>query len=158
MIGDPFRPMTAIDFLPPLGWSSSMTLNDLKSGTLPPVDWSSFGRWFPPPIELDWRYGSPTVFVGGVYVFWTERTNYLDFSRTVEVVHVGQSYNIARRLSDHYWENVLKYPYFVDLCAAWAMVIPGLRDGVERYVGDWYLPGDKHPDVAPVAVTLPRIW
>ena len=124
-------------------------------------DWSLLGLLLTPPMQLTWWYGwRPAFRVGGVYVVWTRRYHYPSLVQTTDVLHVGQAADIAARLDDHARAHEARYPLPIgrpDLCRAWAIVNPFLRDGVERYVGNRLCPGGVYPDGTPVPVTLPTL-
>jgi len=86
---------------------------------------------------------------GGVYIIWHG-------SQKPWTVYVGQG-NIADRLAQHRSDpRILQYSP-LGLFVTWASVDASLRDGVERYLADKLQPkeGPVHPDVAPIAASLP---
>lgn len=117
----------------------------------------------PPPMTLIWQPGSPFYRIGGVYVVWTKRYYYPSSIPVTDVLHVGQADDIADRLADHVRQHEAPDPVLgllgllgrPDLRLIWAAVTPGLRDGVENYVGNCLRPGGVYPDAIPVRVTLP---
>ncbi|MES1180006.1 MAG: hypothetical protein ABUL43_02300 [Hyphomicrobium sp.] len=88
--------------------------------------------------------------VNGVYIIW-HRGN------PGRVVRIGQG-DVASRLSSHRKDAaILAYRASGDLYAKCAAVPTHLRDGVERYLAEKWLPlvGDRFPDVSPIAVNDP---
>lgn len=106
----------------------------------------------PTPMPLNWRYESPAYGkFGGIYVVWKQRS--LLFAP--EVVHVGQSDDVAARIAVHAGlYGFLAHPDR-PLQAVWAVVIPTLRNGAERYVGERLHPSGRYPTDPPLPVTLP---
>lgn len=105
-------------------------------------------------------YQHPNVLRLERIVVWVISRRYPVLESITDVIHVGQATDIANRLSDHCRAHVSKYPFALgrpDIYAVWAMVIPNLRNGVERFVGDQLLPSGTYPDEVPQPVTLPRI-
>jgi hypothetical protein len=85
----------------------------------------------------------------GVYIIWR--------SADRRVVRVGQG-AIADRLSAHRADPlILAHGLTGELLVTWAQVSPLYRDGVERYLGEYYKPlvGKVFPDVRPILVNLP---
>ena len=77
-----------------------------------------------------------------------------------DVLHVGQSCDIACRLTAHVRDHEAAYPDESDrptLHGVWAAVNQVLRDGVEAYIGKRLCPSGTYPDVPPVPVTMPLI-
>lgn len=85
----------------------------------------------------------------GVYVIWHR-------GFPGRVVRVGQG-DVAARLGAHRNDPaVLAYAQH-GLFVTWAAVSVFQRDGVERYLADFWTPlvGDRHPDAAPIPVNSP---
>lgn len=86
----------------------------------------------------------------GVYIIWHG-------GNPSRVVRVGQG-DITARLNAHRADpEVLYYRRFGELFVTWADVAVWSRDGVERYLADYWKPliGDRFPDIAPIAVNSP---
>jgi hypothetical protein len=86
----------------------------------------------------------------GVYVIWHG-------GQTPRVVRVGQG-RINERIGAHRNDTAIcAYRTSGPLLVTWAIVPPLHLDGVERFLANRLNPliGDRHPDVAPVAVNLP---
>ena len=86
---------------------------------------------------------------GGVYVIWHE-------GDPGKVVRIGQG-DIVSRLNAHRKDKeILAYAKTGTLRVTWAVVPKAQRDGVERYLADYYGPlvGDAFPDAKPIAVNL----
>ena len=85
----------------------------------------------------------------GVYIIWHEGEN-------PRVVYVGKGM-IRDRLYEHREdERIQKYADLV-LSVTWARVDKSSRDGVERYLANYWEPkvGEKHPDAPPIEVNSP---
>ncbi len=84
----------------------------------------------------------------GVYFIW--------HSGTGKVVYVGQG-RIVDRIRSHRTEAAILKHGADKLLVTWADVPSDFRDGVERYLADYYQPleGERHPAVAPILVNLP---
>jgi hypothetical protein len=86
----------------------------------------------------------------GVYVIWHS-------GQPGRVVKVGQGV-IRDRLTAHRNDPAISgYSARGQMGVTWATVPAAQRDGVERYLGDYYKPlaGDRFPDVAPMVANLP---
>jgi hypothetical protein len=86
----------------------------------------------------------------GVYVIWHG-------GQTPRIVRVGQG-RINERIGAHRNdEEICSYRASGLLMVTWAIVPQPLLDGVERYLANALRPliGDRHPNVAPIAVKLP---
>ena len=130
-----------------------------------PYDSNPFNPFIPPPPSTDltvsWNMGKledvtlfphPASFCSGVYVIWKPD---LPYSR---VFYVGQGENCAERLIAHKNDQrIITRAPLSSLHAAWAVVIPFYRDGVERFLADTLNPivGDRHPLANPVSVNRP---
>jgi len=91
-----------------------------------------------------------TVTGAGVYIIWHE-------GQPGRVVKVGQG-DIQERLGVHRQDQeICSYREAGILRVTWAIVPAAQRDGVERYLGDYWTPlvGDRFPDAAPIAVNQP---
>jgi len=85
----------------------------------------------------------------GVYIVWHG-------GEKPRVVYVGQGV-VADRLTQHRKDKrILAYKEQV-LYVTWAAVGASYRDGVERYLADYWNPlvGEAHPDATPIAVNSP---
>ena len=72
-------------------------------------------------------------------------------------VYVGQG-DVADRIADHRNDQkITRHAQKGALYVTWASVPVAQRDGIERYLADRYSPleGDRHPEVAPLAVNSP---
>lgn len=102
------------------------------------------GNWC--PLEIVDLSG---VTAHGVYVIWHSG----DPARTV---YIGQG-DIAARLKVHRADaRITAYDKLGTLLVTWASVPAGQRDGVERYLADYYRPlvGDAHPYAVPIPVNV----
>src|SRR5271157_3319933 len=87
----------------------------------------------------------------GVYIIWHS-------GNPGRVVRVGQGSPIKGRLSAHRSDKeILAYNKSGTLFVTWAAVPWNQRDGVERFLGDYWKPlvGSVFPDVQPIAVNSP---
>lgn len=85
----------------------------------------------------------------GVYFIWHA-------GNPARTVYVGQG-DIKARLTAHRQNaDIAQYAAKGTLYVTWATVPAAQRDGVERYLADYYQPlvGEKHPDVRPIQVNL----
>jgi hypothetical protein len=91
----------------------------------------------------------------GTYVIWySTRTNTSDDNK---VVRVGQGH-VGTRLAEHKNNpKIMAYGQYGLLVFSWATVPNTMLNGVERYLANVYTPleGERYPNVAPIAVTLP---
>jgi hypothetical protein len=87
--------------------------------------------------------------LGGIYVIWHGGQN-------PWTVYVGQG-DIADRLAAHRLNPQILQYNSLGLFVTWASVVPGLRDGIERFLANKLQPkeGAAHPDVAPIETNLP---
>ena len=86
----------------------------------------------------------------GVYIIWHA-------GNPGRVVRVGQG-AIADRLCSHRGDSqIMQYAAYGKLMVTWASVSAAQIDGVERHLADYWKPlvGDRHPNVAPIAVNSP---
>jgi hypothetical protein len=86
----------------------------------------------------------------GVYLIWHA-------GNPGRVVKVGQG-NIQERLQAHRANRAIcSYKQRGELRVTWAVVPAAHRDGVERYLGDYWKPlvAERFPDVVPIAVNQP---
>lgn len=111
------------------------------------VGWVKCGdgtNWCPfASVNLD------DVTTQGVYVIWHD-------GDPARCVYVGQG-DVAARLKAHRNDSrITDYARSGTLRVTWAAVPAAQRDGVERYLADYYAPlvGDAHPAVAPIQVNL----
>ena len=97
-------------------------------------------------VNLDHRHFDG---LEGVYVIWHGGT-------AASVVYVGQGM-IRDRLREHRRDESIQEFKEFDLYVTWARVDQTKRDGVERYLADFWKPlvGDRHPDAKPLAVNSP---
>jgi hypothetical protein len=111
------------------------------------VDWirSRADAW----LEFE-TFDLSTAFGEGVYIVWHA-------GQPSRVVKVGQG-EIPERLDAHRRDDTIcAYRRFGTLYVTWAIVPVAYRDGVERYLGDYWKPlvGDRFPNVLPIAVNQP---
>ena len=87
---------------------------------------------------------------GGVYVIWHGGEN-------PHTVYVGQTGDLRVRFRDHRNDERIQRYGSLGLYVTWANVVPALRDGVERYLGELLRPKVETnlPTVQPVEVQLP---
>lgn len=86
----------------------------------------------------------------GVYIIWHA-------GNPGKVVKVGQGV-VQDRLCAHRSDAAIcSYRHDGELRVTWAIVPVAYRDGVERYLGDYWKPlvGDRFPDALPIAVNQP---
>ena len=86
----------------------------------------------------------------GVYVVWHG-------GPAPHTVYVGQG-DVADRIADHRRDQkITRHAQKGGLYVTWASVPVAQRDGIERYLADRFSPleGDRHPEVAPLAVNSP---
>lgn len=109
---------------------------------------SKAGDWLPlTNVDLS------NVSDSGVYIIWHRASATIP----ARVVRVGQG-DITDRASFHRKDQtVLAYGRFGDLMITWAVVSVFQRDGVERYLAEYWKPliGDRFPDVEPIEVNSP---
>lgn len=110
------------------------------------IEWikSQANTW----LELE-TFDLQTATGAGVYVIWHA-------GNPSKAVKVGQG-NIRDRLTAHRNDNaILRYRSNGMLHVTWATVPAAQRDGVERYLGDYYKPlvADRFPDAVPIQVNL----
>jgi hypothetical protein len=107
------------------------------------VQWvkSQTGTWL--PFET---CGLPQATVEGVYVIWRG-------GNPSPVVRLGQGVIVDRIAKHRRDQAILAYRPF-GLWVTWADVPAQFRDGVERYLADYYQPliGDAYPNVPPIPV------
>jgi hypothetical protein len=86
----------------------------------------------------------------GVYIIWHGGQN-------PRVVYVGKGDICARLTAHRNDKTITAYNQSGPLFVTWAAVPAAQQDGVERFLADRLKPliGDRHPDVAPIPVTLP---
>ena len=110
-------------------------------------------------MEVSWHYCEGNVWCPlmtlnlnfddeGVYFIWDNVAR--------QVIYVGQG-RVADRIRAHRQDrNIQKYNTG-SLFVTWAQVAPHARNGVERYLADYYGPleGTQHPRVPPIPVNLP---
>jgi hypothetical protein len=109
---------------------------------------STSGDWL--PFET-FNVGNVSTF--GVYVIW----HGAGYNIAPWTVRVGQG-NVKDRILQHRADSaILAHRAKGGLWVTWAAVLPSDANGVERYLADQLRPlvGDRHPDVAPIAVNLP---
>jgi hypothetical protein len=114
-----------------------------------PVFWvkDTANQW----LELQtFDLSTVNALAAGVYVIW-------HVGHPGRVVKVGQGFIYDRLTAHRNDASITAYSRFGQLCVTWAIVPAVQRDGVERYLGDYYKPlvGDRFPDAAPIAVNLP---
>lgn len=88
--------------------------------------------------------------MSGVYVIRSKGIN-------PRVIRVGQG-NIKDRLRMHITDpEIESYGIFGNLEVTWALVIPALRDGIEKYLADFYVPvvGRRLLNTNSISVNLP---
>lgn len=85
----------------------------------------------------------------GVYVIWYE-------GNPGATVYVGQGDIAARIMAHRINTQIMAYAVFGTLRVTWASVPAAQRDGVERYLADYYRPlvGDAHPDCIAIPVNV----
>lgn len=85
----------------------------------------------------------------GVYVIWHGGT-------TASVVYVGQG-TIRDRLREHRIDGRIQEFKEFDLYVTWAPVDQTKRDGVERYLAEFWQPlvANRHPEAEALAVNSP---
>lgn len=111
------------------------------------IEWIKCGsgkNWCPfETVDLD------GVTTKGVYVIWHQ-------GNPARTVYVGQG-DVKARLCQHRNDaRITKHANSGTLRVTWASVPAAQRDGVERYLADYYNPlvGDAHPAALPIQVNL----
>ena len=87
---------------------------------------------------------------GGVYLIWHGG----DKSK---VVYLGQASVLRDRLTAHRTDTRIQAFVGHGLFVTWAHLAEAKRDGVERYLSDYWKPlvGERRPDVPPIPVNSP---
>ena len=110
-------------------------------------------------MQVDWRDCEGNVWCSfmnvnldfpdeGVYFIW-------DSGRR-QVIYVGQG-RVADRIAAHRSDPAIQKYNPSRLFVTWAKVPVQDRNGIERYLADYYGPleGEQHPQAAPIPVNLP---
>lgn len=135
------------NFKPDNDKSKNSILNNFVPRKLSFRDWgkNTLGRWCVLP-----NTNFSVLSFSGVYIIW----GYLNSQ--IVVIKVGQSTNLANRISDYKVDNQLlsycEYPL-----VTWTKLPVVRLNGVERYIGEYYNPliSKRFPDAAPIEVNLP---